>query len=334
MAGKGLIAVLGASGLLGTAVVRELAGRPVRLRLVGRRAARVPADARAEVEVRATDLAAPGAVADAVAGADAVIHLVAHIAGAATWRIAAGDAVAERVNLGLVHDLVDAVQAQRPARPPVVLFAGSMSQAGRAASARIDGSESDQPLTAYDRQKLAAEHAVRDATAEGLLRGATLRLATLYSQGTDPASLDRGVVSAMTRRAFAGEPLTMWHDGTVRRDLLCVDDAARAFVAALDQAETVSGRYWLVGTGQATSIGDLFTMIAKTVAARTGQPPVPVVSVPPAAHSMPTDLLDFVLDPSAFQRATGWAPRVPLLAGLDGIAAAVAREAAAREAAS
>jgi dTDP-4-keto-6-deoxyhexose 4-ketoreductase len=43
---------------------------------------------------------------------------------------------------------------------------------------------------------------------------------------------------------------------------------------------------------------------------------------------MPTDLLDFVLDPRAFQQATGWSPRVPLLDGLEGIAAAVARESA------
>jgi dTDP-4-keto-6-deoxyhexose 4-ketoreductase len=122
----------------------------------------------------------------------------------------------------------------------------------------------------------------------------------------------------------------MWHDGSVTRDLLCVDDAARAFVAALDGADSVSGRHWLVGTGQATSIAELFTTIAKTVSARTGRPPVPVVSVPPAEQSMPTDLLDFVLDPSAFQQATGWSPRVPLVDGLDGIAAAVARESAAR----
>ncbi|GAA4542223.1 NAD-dependent epimerase/dehydratase family protein [Amycolatopsis samaneae] len=324
-----LITVLGSSGLLGSAITRELAARPVRLRLAGRRATTVPAGAAAEIEVRTTDLTTDGAVADAVEGADVVIHLVAHIAGASTWRVSSDDPVAERVNLGLVHDLVAAVKDQRPATPPVVLLAGSMSQAGHSISGRIDGTEQDKPITTYDRQKLDAEHAIRDATEAGLLRGASLRLATLYTQGSDSTALDRGVVSAMTRRAFAGEPLTMWHDGTVKRDLVCVDDVARAFVAALDRPDAVEGRPWLVGTGQATSIADLFGGIAKVVAAQTGKDPVPVVSVKPADHSMPTDLLDFVLDPSAFQAATGWAPRVSLEQGLENLAAAMAREAAA-----
>lgn len=328
-AAKPLITVLGASGLLGTAITRELADRPIRLRLVGRRPTSVPTEPRADVEVRALDLTVGDALAAAVDGADAVIHLVAHMGRASTWRVAAVDPVAEQVNLGLVRRLLNAVRARRPGRPPVLLFAGSASQVGRSSSALVDGRERDEPLTAYDRQKLAAERAIEAATAEGLVRGCTLRLATLYSRGIDPTSLDRGVVATMMRRAFAGEPLTMWHDGSVKRDLLCVDDTARAFVAALDQVEAVTGGRWLVGTGQATSVADLFTMIAKVVSARTGRPPVPVASVPPPEHSMPTDLLDFVLDPTAFQKVSGWSAQVPLMEGLESAAAAIARESAA-----
>lgn len=334
LAAKPLIAVLGSSGMLGTAITRELAGRPVRLRLVSRQPTALPPRTRADVEVGTADLTTGGTLADAVAGADAVIHLVAHMAGASSWRVAARDPAAERVNLGLVHDLIAALRRQRPRRPPVVIFAGSMSQVGRSTSTRIDGSEPDQPLTAYDRQKLAAERAIHAATAEGLLRGCTLRLATLYSQGIGTGGderrvRDRGVVATMTRRAFAGQPLPVWHDGTVTRDLLCVDDAARAFVSALDRPDAVTGRHWLVGTGQATSVADLFSTIAKIVSSHTGRPPVPVIPVPPADHSMPTDLLDFVLDPARFHHATGWSSRIPLLAGLERIAAAIAREPAA-----
>lgn len=333
-AAKPLITVLGSSGLVGTAITRELASRPIRLRLVGRRPTVVPPRPRADIDMRTVDLALPGAVAEAIAGSDAIVHLVAHISGESTWRVSSNDPIAERVNLGLVHDLIDAIRAERrpgtrsgtSTRPPLVLLAGSMSQAGRSTGARIDGSEPDQPLTTYDRQKLDAERAILAATEEGLLRGSSLRLATLYTRGTDSPALDRGVVSAMMRRAFAGEPLTMWHDGTVKRDLVCVDDVARAFLAALDQPDRTVGRPWLIGTGQGTSVADLFTMIAKTVATHTGREPVPVTSVPPAGHSMPTDLVDFVLDPTAFQDTTGWAPSVSMLEGLDYLAAAMARD--------
>ncbi|TKK79077.1 NAD-dependent epimerase/dehydratase [Herbidospora galbida] len=316
--------VLGSSGLLGTAVTRLLAERPIRLRAVGRRETAVPAGCRAEVEVRTADLTEGANLAEAVAGADAIVHLVAHIAGPGTWRVAEGDKVAERVNVGLVHDLIEV--AGNRARPPIVVFAGSMSQAGKAMAESADGSVPDQPLTEYDKQKLAAEQALEAATERGLVRGTTLRLATLFGQGTDPTHLDRGVVAAMNRRAWAGQPLTMWHDGTVKRDLLCVDDAARAFLAALDHPEVVSGRHWLVGSGNVISIGELFHTIAKAVSAVSGEPPVPVISVPPADHSTETDMLDFALDPSAFQAAVGWRPREPLQEALERTAVAFAGE--------
>jgi dTDP-4-keto-6-deoxyhexose 4-ketoreductase len=35
-----------------------------------------------------------------------------------------------------------------------------------------------------------------------------------------------------------------------------------------------------------------------------------VTSVPPPDQSSPTDFLDFVIDPSAFQEASGWRPRI------------------------
>ncbi|KUL55256.1 oxidoreductase [Streptomyces sp. NRRL F-4489] len=330
MPGQGtgpLITVLGASGLLGTAVSRELASRPVRLRLVGRRPVAVPPHPAARIEERRIDLTRPGAVADAVAGADVVIHLVAHISGSGTWRVADGDTLAERVNLGLVHDVIEAVRAQRRARPPALLFSGSLSQTARVPAAlAARGVEPEALLTAYDRHKLAAERAIADATDEGLVRGSTLRLSTLYSLGTDPADLDRGVVASMTRRAVAGQPLTVWHGGTAKRDLLGIDDAARAFTAALDALDTVAGRAWEIGTGEQTSVAELFAAIARAVARQTGRPPVPVVDTAPAEYAMPTDQLDFVLRSAAFRDVTGWAPRVPLHEGLDRIAAAIARQ--------
>lgn len=326
------LVVLGASGLLGTAVARELARRPVRLRLVGRRPPRIPQRCAADVEVRQVDLTVGGAVAEAIEGADTVFHLAAYMAGPNAWRVDGTDEAAERVNVGTVRDLIAAVRAQRRGHeaPPAVLFSGAMSQCGAsAAGGRIKNGVPDEPLTGYDQQKTDAERLLRDATGEGLLRGATLRLATLYSQGTDPIRLDRGVVAAMARRAHQGEPLPMWHDGRVKRDLLCVDDAARAFGAALDAVDALAGRHWLVGTGQGTRIAELFTMISQCVATHTGTDPVPVVTVPPVAHALPTDQMDFVVDPAAFHTATGWRPEVPLPAGVERACAAVAHERAA-----
>ncbi|WP_086821422.1 NAD(P)-dependent oxidoreductase [Allokutzneria sp. NRRL B-24872] len=312
-----LVVVLGASGFVGTALTRQFAGRDVRLRLVSRRRIVAPTGCRAEVETLASDLTQPGAVAEAVAGADVVIHLAAHIAGSSTWRVAEGDTSAKRVNLGVMHEVIAALRGRE--EPPVVVFAGSISQLGEPRGPLITGREPDEPVTEYDRHKLAAERALNEATAGGLVRGITLRLPTLYGQGIGPSSLERGVLAAMMRRAFSGQPLTMWHDGSVARDLLCVDDAARAFVAAIDNADALAGRPWLIGTCVATPMGSAFHAVASLVSEVTGEPVVPVVQVEPE-HAVTTDLLDFVVGTTEFGSVTGWAPRVELTSALRGAA--------------
>lgn len=307
-----LVVVLGASGFVGSAVSRALAARPIRLRLVARRPAVLPPEPAVEraarVEVLAADLTEPGVLAGAVAGADAVVHLVARTDGG--WRVADGDVQAERVNVGLASELVRAMRASRDgARPPAVLFAGS----GLTGQDRIGAAGPGHPASAYCRQKLAAEYLLERATADGVLRAVSLRLPSVY--GTGPG-VDPKVVELMVRRALAGEPLTMWHDGTVRRDLIYVEDVAAAFLAALDHVDALAGRYWLVGTGSAVPLGAVFAEIADLVAAHTGRPRVPVVRVPPPANAYPTDLMDMEIDSTAFRTVTGWRPTVPLRDGL------------------
>ncbi|MEU0247487.1 NAD-dependent epimerase/dehydratase family protein [Streptomyces sp. NPDC006235] len=311
------VTVLGASGLIGCALTRRLARLPIRLRAVARRPTPVPAGAVADVDVRTADLLAPGELARAVEGSDAVVHLVAHMVGTTRWRLEADDALAERVNRGLMTDLVDALAGTPRRGPaPVVLFAGTISQVGLAGRTRIDGSEHDAPAGAYDRQKLAAEETLKHATAQGLLRGISLRMPTVFGHEPESHAPDRGVVSTMIRRALAGERLTLWHDGTVLRDLIHVDDVARAFAAALRHPDALAGGHWLIGGGNTTHLGEVFATIAELVSRQTGLPPVPVVSVRPPEKAEATDFHSYEVDSSAFREITGWRPRIALTEGL------------------
>lgn len=305
MMSRALIVVLGASGFVGTAVMAALASRPVTVRAVARGPALVPNAGRARFEVRTADLTVVANLAEAVAGADAVIHLVLDGGG---WR-GAGDRGNERANVGVMRDLLDCLRGQAADRPPAVVFAGSASQVGPPPRRPIDGTEPDHPATAYDRQKQVAEDLLTRASAEGVVRGVSLRLPTVFGV---PSHGHRGVLAAMTRRALAGEALTMWHDGSVERELLDVEDVAAAFVAALDHADALASRHWLLGNGRGDRVGDVFTAIAELVSAHTGRPPVPVVSVPPPAHAQRTDFESVVVDSSAFRAVTGWCPRTPL----------------------
>ncbi|WP_121181865.1 NAD(P)-dependent oxidoreductase [Nocardiopsis sp. Huas11] len=297
-----LVVVLGASGLIGSAVTSVLAGRRADVRAVARR---VPAAASGGPGVRnwAADLTLPGAVGRAVAGADAVVHLVLDRGG---WR--GSGAVVRHLDVEVARALVAALRGcSDGGAPPVVVFAGSTTQPGSTLAPGSQGPPG--PVSDYDRQKEEAEAVLRAATAEGVLRAVALRLPTVF--GPAPAG-GRGIVSTMARRALAGEPLTMWHDGTVRRDLLYVDDVAEAVRLALDHADALSGRSWCLGGDRPARLVDLLGAIAALVSELTGEDPVPVVRVPAPEHAVAADFADMVVDSSAFRSATGWRPRVPL----------------------
>nr|ACJ60975.1 VEG33 [uncultured soil bacterium] len=306
-----LITVLGASGFVGSAVTRALAQQPIRLRAVARRQFTV-APGQAETTVVSADLTDRAALADAVAGSDAVVSLLLSDGG---WRVAETEE-AERVNVGVMRDLVDIIGSDS-GTPPLVVYAGAASQAGVPPREPIDGSEPDNPATPYDKQKLAAELILKKATADGLVRGISLRLPTVFGETTaQGANHDRGVVSSMARRAIDGQPLTVWGDGTVRRDLLHVEDVATAFTAALASPDSLVGGHWPLGAGRGDQLGEVFRLVAQEVAERTGQPPVDVTCVEPPSHAPEIDLRSVTIDSTPFTAVTGWRPEISLSEGV------------------
>ncbi|UMP01389.1 NAD(P)-dependent oxidoreductase [Amycolatopsis sp. EV170708-02-1] len=305
------ITVLGASGFIGSAVTRELSRRPIRLRAVSRKHF-VPAPGLAETTVVAADLTDRAALAGAVAGSDAIVYL---LLGDGGWRAAETEG-AERVNVGVLRDLVDVV-GNGDGPPPLVVFAGTTTQVGVPPREPLDGSEPDHPATPYDVQKLEAEQFLKKATADGRVRGISLRLPTIFGEtATDGANPDRGVVSAMARRALEGLPLTVWGDGTVRRDLIHVEDVAKAFTAALDHPDSLVGGHWLIGAGRGDRLGEVFRLVAKEMSEHTGTDPVEVSCVEPPSHAPETDLRSITIDSAAFRAITGWRPEISLSEGV------------------
>jgi nucleoside-diphosphate-sugar epimerase len=120
----------------------------------------------------------------------------------------------------------------------------------------------------------------------------------------------------MIRNALAGRPLTLYGTGECLRDYVYVDDAVRAFVAAMDHPDAVNGRHWIIASGESWKICDAFNLIADRVAHRTGFR-VPVEYVDAPGEQSPIEERNFVADISGFSAATGWQPKVRLKDGID-----------------
>lgn len=154
-------------------------------------------------------------------------------------------------------------------------------------------------MTVYDLHKLAAETYLKCYAADGVVRGAVLRLANLYGPGSS-SSPDRGVLAAMIRRALKGEALTIYGSGQYLRDYVYVEDVVQAFPLA-----------------------EAFSLVADRVARRTGCR-VPVVHVEPSAGQAAIEARNFVADSSQFTRVTGWRARWSLAEGIDATIEALA----------
>nr|AAG13916.1 TDP-4-keto-6-deoxyhexose 4-ketoreductase [Micromonospora megalomicea subsp. nigra] len=304
------VTLLGVSGFVGSALLREFTTHPLRLRAVARTGSRDQPPGSAGIEHLRVDLLEPGRVAQVVADTDVVVHLVAYAAGGSTWRSAATVPEAERVNAGIMRDLVAALRA-RPGPAPVLLFASTTQAANPAAPSR------------YAQHKIEAERILRQATEDGVVDGVILRLPAIYGHSGPSGQTGRGVVTAMIRRALAGEPITMWHEGSVRRNLLHVEDVATAFTAALHNHEALVGDVWTPSADEARPLGEIFETVAASVARQTGNPAVPVVSVPPPENAEANDFRSDDFDSTEFRTLTGWHPRVPLAEGIDRTVAAL-----------
>jgi len=307
------VAVLGAGGYLGTAILAALSRQPVTVRWVGRRlpveggsgpaggaAATVPAD------VRIVQLDQPGAVARAVAGSDVVINLVADLGGSGSWRATRDRQRAETVDVGILRDLIE-FAGERPGQPLGVIFASTTAL--NVASSHHPSAE----RTTYERHKQLAESILDQATADGVLRGTSLRLPTLYGVSVAHGDLalgdtGRSAVHALIGQALTGGPVTMWGTGRNQRNLLHIDDAAAAFVAALWDLDLLAGRSWDVGAESGLRLRDLASTLIDHVAVISGEPAAPLITVEPPAHAAAHDLMDAVVDPRPFTAVTGWRP--------------------------
>jgi nucleoside-diphosphate-sugar epimerase len=295
--------VTGASGFIGTRLVARLRAEGCRLRLVSRRP--VAGDPSwVSCDLRERDCWP--ALLDGVT-------LVFHLAGQTSVRTAELDPVADaRINTDAMLGLLAA--AQHLGTRPTVVFASTETIAGVHRD-RLDDDVPDAPVTRYDAHKLAAERALREAVSAGIVRGGSLRLTTVYGPGPRPQASERGIVDLMLARALAGQALTVYGDGQQLRDLLYIDDAVAALLAAAAVPDQLDGDHFVVGSGAGLTIVELFERIAKLVE-RELEIRAPVIHVQPPEPRSIIDERSVIADPSRFCARTGWTPTIDFDEGL------------------
>ena len=208
--------VTGASGFIGSHLVEALVPRDWRVRCLVRKTSRLkwlPTD---DVTLINGEIATPGDDLDrAVKGVSVVFHL-------AGLTSATEDAQYTTVNVDGTRNIVDAMK--RGAPDALLVFCSSLSAAGPARAHRpVNETDTEQPISAYGRSKLAAEEVV---TASGLEYLVVRPPAVYGPRDVDIlAAFKMAIRGIALRVAPAGQRLSMIHAEDLARGLVCAAEA-------------------------------------------------------------------------------------------------------------
>ena len=262
------------------------------------------------------------AVGEAVGDADGVFHLAAQVAVTTSLDNPVDDF---DINARGTLNILEALRRGNGRRP--LLFASTNKVYGDLADVSVKligevytpcdpgiarhGVAEDRPLhfyTPYGCSKGAADQYVLDYARTYGLPAAVLRMSCIYGPhqfGTE----DQGWVAHFLLSALAGQPITIYGDGCQVRDILYVDDAVSAYLAAYARIGEVKGQAFNLGGGPANAVS--LRQVLSAVEELSGRP----VTVS-QADWRPGDQRCYVSDTRRITEALGLPAPLPWRTGL------------------
>jgi len=295
-----LLALTGSTGFIGRHLLRDLAARGHRLRVLLRRPAAAPMDAASAV---IGDLARPQNMAAALADVDAVIHS----AGIAAGMTGVPEDDYRVLNTEATIELARA--ARRAGAKRFVFLSSIRAQCGPTAGAVLTEAAEPSPTDAYGKSKLAAERGL----AELDLDWAALRAVLVYGPGV------KGNIARLAHLARSPWPLPV-AALTARRSLLALDNLAAAIDTVL-AAPAPLRRAFIAADPQALTIAEMVAAMREGLGRRPGVFPLPQPMLRSMLHASGQDGIyermsgSLVADPTALMRL-GWSPPLATRAGL------------------
>jgi len=254
------IIVTGGAGFIGSHVVDALVARGDEVHVVDDLSKGVRENVAPAATLHVHDVRQPLEAIVQETGAGAIVHFAAQ----ADVRVSVADpALDAAVN---VLGTVNVLEAARLTGARIVFASTGGAIYGECERPALEG-DPCLPLAPYGAAKLAAEGYLGTFARLYGTQHLALRLGNVYGPRQNPHG-EAGVVAIFLGRLLAGEPCTIFGDGSQTRDYVYVGDVARATVAALDSD---AGGVLNIGTGIETSVTDLYA-VCRSVAGSAADP--------------------------------------------------------------
>lgn len=219
------------------------------------------------IRIEIGDVRDADAVLQQVAGADVVYHFAAQVA-VTTSLVSPLDDF--NVNLRGTINVLEA--ARRQSTPPCVIYSSTNKVYGDLADIPLElGGHGYHPRdeklaahgigeqrsldfhTPYGCSKGGADQYVADYARSYGIPATVLRMSCIYGPW-QMGNEDQGWVAHFILRALMDQPITIYGDGHQVRDILYIDDAVDAYVAAFAAIGQVSGKAYNLGGGAANAV--------------------------------------------------------------------------------
>jgi len=231
------VLVTGATSLLGRTIVGQLNDRGDDVSVFQRRPSGL------DVVEHLGHIADSDAVANAVGGAEAVVHVAGRVAMTGRWSLF------EKTNIIGTQNVVDAARTAGVKRMVQVSSPSVAYSTGSLVGAPVGPADPSTARGDYGRSKAQAE-LVALAANSSELSVVAIRPHLIWGPG------DTQLVGRAVSRARDGR-LVIVGSGAALVDTTYIDNAADALVAALDRAPSIGGRAFVVTNGQPRPVREL-----------------------------------------------------------------------------
>lgn len=201
-------------------------------------------------------------------------------------------------------------EARASASNPVLVYAGTRGEIGQMKYSPIDEAHPTDPVDVQGINKLAAEKYYLLYHRLYGLRASSVRINNAYGERCQVKHSDYGVVNYFIRLCLEGKDLTVYGDGSQRKDYCHVDDVVQAMLLAASEPKAY-GEFFMLGTKTGVRFSDMCEMITRL--AGTGSR---VNYVPWESGRKAIEIWDYIASNEKIGRMLGWRQMVGIEEGL------------------
>jgi UDP-glucose 4-epimerase len=307
-----VITITGGGGYIGSALVNELNKYPVKKIIRISRKKIKPLD---NIEDWILDLNDFSSWLKIVKKSDIIFHLSGNTS------VTVADNDPKNTLISEVLPITNLVKASKDLnRNPRVIYTSTATVYGLTEDFPITEKCIPVPITYYDSNKFQAEKQLEIASNENVINSISLRLANVYGPSlNESSSLDRGILSKITKLSFENKTIPLYGSGDYIRDYVYIDDVISsllcASVVSYKKIHQNLGLAFNVSSGKGVYVKTVFQMIAKEVEKITGTN-LKIKNVSWPSQVSEIEKRNFIGSAERLKSLTGWSAKTSIEDGV------------------